>query len=92
MIILWILLAIGLAFLIALVVVGAGSVVTKQARKMIRSGRIDNIKQARETLKALGSMPKDMKTRETDELYDDLKRLIERAEVKHTGPVGFKRS
>ena len=92
MIILWVVLAIGLAFVIAIVVVRAGSVVTKQARKMIQSGRIDNVKQARGILKSLGSMPKDMKTRETDELYDDLKRLIERAEVKHTEPVGFKRS
>lgn len=91
MIIIAILLGIVLALILAIVIVGSGSIVTKQARTIIKKGMVTDVKQARGILKSLGSMPKDMKTRETDELYDDLKRLIDVADTQDKKPVGFRK-
>lgn len=81
MIVVGIVLAIVIALMLALVIVGVGGTVTKQARKLIESGHITDTKRAYRILRSLGSMPEGMKTRETEELYDKLKLLLEQKEA-----------
>ena len=83
-----------IAVIFAIILVGARSSVTKQAMRLVESGRIDNLRQARRTLTALATMPRDMQTLETDRLHEDLKRLIQHTDeklMKHN-PMGFKAS
>lgn len=90
MIIVLILLGIFLGIVLAMVIGIVLGSAQKQARKMVEKGEVKNIGQAKRILKSLGSLPAQMRTKETDELHDKLGRLIEIASTTGKEPVGFK--
>lgn len=83
-----------IAMIFAIILVGARSGVTSQAKRLIDANHISDLPRAKRTLKVLATVPRDMQTLETDRLHDDLQRLIHRTEEKRTNhnPIGFKAS
>ncbi len=64
----------GAIVIVVLAVTGSGNV-AKEARNIIKSGKVRDRKRAERILKALDGPP-NTRTRETDELYDSLKLLL----------------
>ena len=81
MIILWILLALVGAFALATLVVGTGNMVKRDARKIVDAGVVTDLKKARHLHRSLGTAPAELRDPETDELYQELGRLIKSAEM-----------
>jgi len=71
-----------IALVFAVISVAANESAKRQARKIIESGRVLDVKQAESVLKVMGNKTINH-TRETDELYDGLKKLIEVVNVRN---------
>ncbi|MBU1173082.1 MAG: hypothetical protein KKD44_26260 [Proteobacteria bacterium] len=78
MIILGIVAFLGVVIILAIVIVGSIDSDQKKARKIIEQGHIDDLKEAKRILSFLGGLPTGVRTQAGDDLYTQLKALIDK--------------